>query len=77
MRSHSDVIEAFGGKTALARALGIAPLRAIHWSKRGIPAKYWPCVEETELGRTLGITAGRLKRLPATSEPELATAEAA
>jgi len=74
MRSHRDVIAAFGGQMALARLLGLPELRTIHWNRRGIPAKYWPCIEETEVGRTLGITAGRLKRLPPAPEPEPAEA---
>ena len=69
MQSHRDVIEAFGGQTALAKVLGIPVMRVLPWPKRGIPPRYWPCIEETELGRKLGITASRLKRLPPTSEP--------
>jgi hypothetical protein len=68
MLSHAHVIDAFGGITAMARAIGIDPKLATHWPRRGIPAKYWPCLEETEVGRKLGITASRLMRLPATAK---------
>lgn len=69
MQTHRDVVEAFGGQTALAKALGLPLTRVLPWTKRGIPARYWPCIEETELGRKLGITASRLKRLRPTDDP--------
>ena len=72
MLAHTDIIDAFGGVTALARAIGIDPKLATHWPRRGIPAKYWPAVEETELARRIGITASRLMRLP--PKPELVAA---
>jgi hypothetical protein len=62
MLSHSDVIEAFGGTAGLAIAIGLSPKLSSHWGRRGIPAKYWPRIEETETARRLGITAGRLMR---------------
>ncbi|HEY6254510.1 MAG TPA: YdaS family helix-turn-helix protein [Xanthobacteraceae bacterium] len=69
MLAHSHVIEAFGGLTALARAIGVDPKLTTHWGRRGIPAKYWPRIEETEIARRLGITAGRLMRAAAALEP--------
>ena len=63
--SHAAVIEAFGGTKPLAEAIGVEPKRAIHWSRRGIPAKYWPLIEEVGRGRGTGITALELSRLPA------------
>jgi hypothetical protein len=63
MRSHQDIIEAFGGYGPLAEAIGLNPSTAIHWGRRGIPAKYWPDVEATKAGRRLGITAQLLRRL--------------
>jgi hypothetical protein len=41
MRSHSEVIIALGGIKELAPKLGVDPKTAIHWPKRGIPAKLW------------------------------------
>jgi hypothetical protein len=64
MRSHRDIIAAFGGYGFLAEAIGVNPKTAIHWGVRGIPAKYWPDVETTQLGKRLGITAQLLRRLP-------------
>jgi hypothetical protein len=72
MFSHADVIEAFGGTAGMARAIGLSPKLSAHWGRRGIPAKYWPRIEETETGRRLGITAGRLMRLSANAELEAA-----
>jgi hypothetical protein len=72
MWSHAHIVEAFGGPAALARAIGVNPKLAVHWPRRGIPAKYWPLVEETETGVRLGITARRLMRLPITTELEAA-----
>jgi hypothetical protein len=62
MLCHSQVIEAFGGTAGLASAIGLSPKLTTHWGRRGIPAKYWPRIEETETARRLGITAGRLMR---------------
>jgi hypothetical protein len=67
MWSHANVVEAFGGTAALARAIDVSPKLTIHWGRRGIPARYWHRVEATELGRKLGITAARLSNLPATA----------
>jgi len=67
MLSHSQVIDAFGGIPGLARAIQVNPQLAVHWGRRGIPAKYWPRIEETELGQRLGITASRLMRMPVTN----------
>ena len=53
----------FGGTAGLALALGLNPKLTTHWARRGIPAKYWPRVEATELGRRLGITAALLMKL--------------
>lgn len=65
MISHSDVIAAFGGVRPLAEAIGVDPRRAIHWPQRGIPAKYWLCVEDAAATRSITITARRLKELSA------------
>lgn len=65
--SHSDVIEAFGGVRPLAEAIGVDPKRAIHWPKRGIPAKYWPAVEGIAAEKNVEITARKLMQLPASA----------
>lgn len=62
--SHAEVIREFGGSRRLAEAIGVKPELAIHWPKRGIPAKFWSLVEATEIGRRIGITALQLKDLP-------------
>jgi hypothetical protein len=67
MRSHADIIEAFGGYAGLAEAIGVRPAMACHWARRGIPAKYWPDVEATRRAKRLGITAKLLRQLPKTS----------
>jgi hypothetical protein len=54
---HADVIQAFGSIRQLAEAIGVDPPRAIHWAKRGIPAKYWPAIEASAIGRERGFTA--------------------
>lgn len=68
MHSHAHVIRAFGGIKEFASAIGVQPPLAIHWPRRGIPAKYWPRVEETEIAKSLGITAAQLMRLPVKCE---------
>ena len=64
LTSHAEVIAAFGGQVALARALGVEPTKACHWNERGIPAKHWHKVEK--LGRSAGIhvTAQHLEVIP-------------
>lgn len=57
MLSHSDVIAAFGGVRPFAEAIGVDPKRAIHWPKRGIPAKYWHLVENIAAEKRLSVTA--------------------
>jgi hypothetical protein len=40
--THAEIISALGGPLAVAKALGIAnPSTVAHWSRRGIPARYW------------------------------------
>lgn len=72
LTSHSQVIDAFGGVRSLAEAIGISPKRAIHWPRRGIPAKYWPAVEGIAAGKSISITAKDLMGLPATPVAEAA-----
>lgn len=64
MKSHSDVIEAFGGTRSLAEAIAIEPKRAVHWKARGIPAKYWVAVEKAASGHSVFVTAEMLSTLP-------------
>lgn len=70
MQSHTDVIEAFGGRRALAEAVGVRPELAIHWHRRGIPAKYWPRVEEAAQSRGIPVTARDLMRLAGDGKQE-------
>lgn len=73
MMSHLQVIEAFGGTKPLAELIGIDPRRAIHWPMRGIPAKYWPVIEERGAEKAPGITAVKLSKMPV-RPPEQAAA---
>lgn len=63
MNSHAEVIAAFGGLKALADAIQVKPETAIHWPKRGIPARYWPRVERAALERDIPVTTHDLERL--------------
>lgn len=65
MLSHSDVIAAFGGVRPLAKAIGVDPARATHWVQRGIPAKYWPLVENVAADRKITVTARTLMDMKA------------
>lgn len=64
MESHAEAIDRMGGQTSLARALGLKPALLTHWKRRGIPSKYWPRIEKTDLARECGITAAVLDNLP-------------
>jgi hypothetical protein len=64
MLSHEEVIQAFGGSRQLAEAIGVEPRLAIHWPRRGIPAKHWAKVEITPLAKQRGLTALMLGELP-------------
>ena len=63
MQTHADVIDAFGGQTKIALALGLPVRRTSHWRERGIPLKYWFRIQETDLARERDITALLLARL--------------
>lgn len=63
MLTHAAVIKAFGGIKPLAEAIGIDPKLAVHWPRRGIPAKYWPLVERAASQRSLAVTAHDLMTL--------------
>jgi hypothetical protein len=65
--AHSDVIRAFGGAGKLAIAIGLNPRLSGHWHTRGIPAKFWPLVEDAARQRGILITARDLMRMPATA----------
>jgi hypothetical protein len=61
--AHGDIIKDFGGARYLAEAIGVDPSIAIHWHRRGIPAKYWPLVEIAASQRSLAMTAHDLMTL--------------
>lgn len=67
--SHSDVIRAFGGQAALARALGEPPTRACHWMERGIPAKHWHKVESLARAAGVPVTCDMLAASPRRGAP--------
>lgn len=62
-RQHSDVIAAFGGARAIAEAIGVDPKKAIHWHRRGIPARYWLPVERAAAQRGILVTGWDLLEL--------------
>ena len=68
MHCHHDVILALGGKSVLARALGIEPKLATHWPRRGIPAKHWHRVEQIARAQGMRVTADDLAAWPARTE---------
>lgn len=76
MLSHSDVIAAFGGVKPLAKAIEVPPSLAIHWGRRGIPARYWPKVEEAAAARDIPVTARALMTLPVVTPPPVARRKA-
>jgi hypothetical protein len=66
MSTHLEVIAAFGGIRPLAEAIGVEPKQAIHWGRRGIPAKHWHKVVKVAPD-ALGVTVDDLERTkPAT-----------
>lgn len=67
MTSHAHLISKFGGSGPLAKSIGVEPKLAIHWPKRGIPARYWHRVVEAAatIEPPLEVSAHLLERLPA------------
>lgn len=61
---HHPVIEAFGGLAAFTKAIGVDRMLASHWHRRGIPARYWPRVEEAAAERNIAVTAMQLMQMP-------------
>ena len=70
MKTHADVILAFGSPRKLAQAVGVPPERAIHWPKRGIPSRYWPLVEKAAAEAGMAITALDLAELNRSPQPQ-------
>lgn len=70
--SHREAIAALGGKSALARAIGVDPKLATHWPARGIPAKHWHDVAEVAAkAKKPHITVSALKGTkPSFARPE-------
>lgn len=62
MMTHPEVIKAFGGTKPLAEAIGVDPKLAVHWGRRGIPAKYWHRVVETAPPALVRLTIVDLER---------------
>ncbi len=67
LTSHAHLISKFGGSGPLAKSISVEPKLAIHWPKRGIPARYWHRVVEAAaaLDPPVEVTAHVLERLPA------------
>jgi len=70
LTSHAHLISKFGGSAPLAKSIGVEPRLAIHWARRGIPARYWHRVVEAaaELDPPVHVTAHTLERLPQNDE---------
>jgi hypothetical protein len=70
LTSHAHLISKFGGAAPLARAINVEPKLAIHWPRRGIPARYWHrvVVAAAALNPPVHITAHTLERLPQNDE---------
>ena len=50
MRTHQDIIDAAGGASVLARAIGADPNTAKAWKRTdSIPAPYWTAISEAKL----------------------------
>jgi hypothetical protein len=45
LESAAEIIEAFGGTFALARAAGVSPKTVSNWKKNGLPAARFPDLE--------------------------------
>ena len=78
----ADVIDAFGGASALARLLGESPPQVWNWKTRGIPVQFWRRIIAEAAVRSLpGISAESLLDMhqPATppSPPPPGTASTA
>jgi hypothetical protein len=54
-KTASEIIEAFGGTFALARAAGVSPKTVSNWKKNGLPSARFPDLEP--LLRSQGIKA--------------------
>lgn len=67
LTSHAHLICKFGGSGPLAKSIGVEPKLAIHWPKRGIPARYWHRVVEAAaaIQPPIDVSAHLLERLPA------------
>ena len=59
---HHRLIVALGGKTKLARDLGISRVHLNKWHSRGIPASYWHRVMELAAAAGLRVTAEQLRQ---------------
>jgi DNA-binding transcriptional regulator YdaS (Cro superfamily) len=66
---HKQLIEALGGHTALAAALGVDVNRVCQWKIRGVPSKRWHEVLALADAASIAVTAADLARTkPSTSE---------
>jgi hypothetical protein len=54
------IIDAFGGATVIAEALGINRNAVVQWYKNGIPARAWPDLSRISEQRAIGITLADL-----------------
>jgi hypothetical protein len=55
MNLHATVINTIGGRTYVARALGLPTETVKSWSKRGIPARYWHLIVELAAPKMPGL----------------------
>lgn len=70
MHPHAKIISRFDGKAELARALGLPLTRLSKWHTRGIPARYWPMVEQAAAERGMIVTARDIMHSMTSDPPE-------
>ena len=64
MKTVTDLIDAFGGSTELAKALDAPPPTVAAWKHRGIPHRHFPTLVEKARERKLkGVTLASLYTL--------------
>jgi uncharacterized protein (UPF0548 family) len=71
LHRHAALITALGGPTKLAAWLKLNVVHTVgKWSRRGIPARYWPdVIALADTNRIAGITYGTLRGANETTDP--------
>lgn len=63
-RTHKDIIGLLGGYRAVADSLGQQHQTVHNWTRRGIPARFWPAIARmaANIPDADGITVDALER---------------